>query len=86
MLHRLSFACAMKVTQDGPLVPEPPGSIMFREHAAHNVFIAIDTDSMSDLLGDTHTAKTEVAPLHLNDGRDEFRGGTFGGPAAGIDY
>ena len=52
--------------------------IVFRKHAANDIFVDVDAESMSDLLGDAHTAKSRIAPLHLDDGRDEFRGRTFG--------
>ena len=53
------------------------GAIVFREHAATDVFVDLDTERMSDLLGDAHTAKLGIAPLHLDYGRNEFRGRTF---------
>src|SRR5437870_2391452 len=33
---------------------------------------------MRDLLSDAHAAETRIAPLRLDDGRNEFRGRTFG--------
>ena len=52
--------------------------IVLRERAANDIFVHRDAEGMSDLLGDAHTAKVGIAPLHLDDGRDEFRGRTFG--------
>jgi hypothetical protein len=46
--------------------------------AAHDILVDLDSEGMSDLLGDPHVAETRIAPLHLDDGRDEFRGRTFG--------
>jgi hypothetical protein len=54
------------------------GLIVFREHAATDVFVDLNAERMSDLLGDAHKAKLGIAPLHLDDGRDEFRGRIFG--------
>jgi hypothetical protein len=34
------------------------GSVLFREHAAHNVLVDVDAEEMGDLLGDAHTAAT----------------------------
>jgi len=51
--------------------------IVLREHAANDIFVDLDPEGMGDLLGDAHTAKLRIAPLHLYDGADEFRGRTF---------
>ena len=32
------------------------GSVLLREHAAHNVLVDVDAEEMGDLLGDAHTA------------------------------
>ena len=55
-----------------------PWPIVFRKHAANDIFVDLDAEGIRDLLGDPHGAETRIAPLHLNDGRDEFRGRTFG--------
>ena len=39
---------------------------------------------MRNLLGDAHTADTRVAPLHLDDNRNDFRGRTFGTRSAAM--
>ena len=52
--------------------------IVFRKHAANDIFVDLDAEGIRDLLGDPHVAETRIAPLHLDDGRDEFRGRTFG--------
>ena len=44
----------------------------------HDILVDLDAEGMSDLLGDAHTAKLGIAPLHLDDGSDEFRARTFG--------
>jgi hypothetical protein len=49
---------------------------VLREHAAHDIFVDVDAESMRDLLGDAYTAELGVAALQLNDRRNEFRGGT----------
>ena len=54
------------------------GPIVLREHATNDIFVDLDAEGLSDLLGDAHTAELGIAPLHLDDGRDEFRGRTFG--------
>ena len=51
---------------------------MSREDAAHDILVDLDCEGMRNLLRDSHTAETRIAPLHLDDGRDEFRGRTFG--------
>jgi len=52
--------------------------IVFRKHAANDIFVDLDAEGMSDLLGDPRVPETRIPPLHLHDGRDEFRGRTFG--------
>jgi len=32
------------------------GSVLLREHAAHNVLVDVDAEEMGDLLGDAYTA------------------------------
>src|ERR1700704_3994107 len=48
------------------------GSIVFREHAADDVFVDIDAKGMRNLLCDAGTANTGVAALELDDRVDEF--------------
>ncbi len=48
------------------------------EYSANNVFIQLQTKCQIDLLGDSGTAETGVAPLYLNDGLDDFPRWTFG--------
>jgi hypothetical protein len=48
------------------------------KHAANDIFVDLDAEGMSDLLGDAHVPETRIPPLHLHDGRDEFHGRTFG--------
>ena len=50
---------------------------MLREHAAYDIFIDIEAEGVSDLLGDLHTAKLGIAPFQLDNCRNEFGGGTF---------
>jgi len=68
----------MKVSQDGPVLPEPPRPVVTGEHAPNDVLVDLDAEGPSDLLGDAHAAEARVAPLHLDDGRDEFRRRAFG--------
>lgn len=51
---------------------------MLGEHATNYIFVDINAEGMSDLLGNTHTAKARIAALHLNDRHNEFRRGSFG--------
>jgi hypothetical protein len=44
----------------------------------NDIFVDLDAEGMRDLLADAHAAELGIAPLHLDDGRDEFRGRTFG--------
>src|SRR6202047_5269161 len=53
------------------------GSKMFGKHAAHDIFVDLDAKGVSDLLGDADTTELRIAVLHLDDGRDELRGGAF---------
>src|SRR3981189_69920 len=64
-LHRLSFICPIKLSQDGPSVPAP-GSIVFREHAADDVFVDIDAKGTRNLLCNAGTANTGIAALELD--------------------
>ena len=50
---------------------------MLRKYATNYIFVDIYTESMSNLLGDAHTAKSWIALLHLDNGRDQFSGRTF---------
>jgi len=51
---------------------------VLREDAAHDIFVDLHAEVVRDLLRDAHTAETRIAPLHLDDRRDEFRRRTFG--------
>ena len=55
-----------------------PWSIVLCEHSAHGIFVDVDAEDMSNLLGDAHAAELGVAPLHLDNHRDELRGRTLG--------
>ena len=48
------------------------GLVVFREHAANDVFVDTETEGASDLLSDMHTAEPGIAPLDLDDCGDEF--------------
>jgi hypothetical protein len=52
----------MRSVVAGPMVP--------REYATNDILVDLDAEGLSDLLGDAHTAKLGIAPLHLDDGRD----------------
>ena len=58
--------------------------IVLREYTANDIFVDLDAEGIRDLLGDPHVAETRIALLHLNDGRDEFRGRTFGAGFAAV--
>ena len=54
----------------------PPG-VLFRpivggENPSNNVFVDGDVKSQGNLLSDARTAPGGIAPLHLDDGFDEF--------------
>jgi hypothetical protein len=51
---------------------------VLREHAANDIFVDVDAESMRDLLRDAYTAEPGVAALQFSDRRDEFRRRTFG--------
>ena len=51
---------------------------MLREHAANDIFVDRDAESVSDLLGDAHTAEFGIAPVHLDNHHDEFHGRAVG--------
>ena len=53
-------------------------SVVSGEDSTNDIFVDIDAEGMRDLLRDLHVAETRIAPLHLDDGRDEFRGRTSG--------
>ena len=42
------------------------------------ILVDLDAEGMRDLLGDPLVAETRIALLHVDDGRDELRGRTFG--------
>jgi len=57
---------------------------VLREHTAHNIFVDIDAESLSNLMSVAYTTESRVAPLHLDDGRDELSGRPFGAGWAAI--
>ena len=50
----------------------------YGKHAANDIVVDLDAEGIRDLLGDPHVAETRIVPFHLYNGRDEFRGRTFG--------
>jgi hypothetical protein len=48
------------------------------EDAAHDIFINLNAERMSHLLGNARTAEARIATLHFEDRRDEFLRGPFG--------
>ena len=72
-LQRLSFAWAMKVSQDGASRTRVARLIVFGEHPTNDIFVDLDAEGQSDLLGDAHAAEARIAPLQFNDRRDELR-------------
>jgi hypothetical protein len=52
--------------------------IVSSEDSTNYILVDVDAEGMRNLLGDSHVPETPVALLHLDDGRDEFRGRTFG--------
>jgi hypothetical protein len=53
-------------------------SVVSGEDSTNRVFVDLHAEGMRDLLGNPHVAETRIAPFHLYNGRDEFRGRTFG--------
>ena len=51
--------------------------VVLREHAAYDIFIGVEAEGVSDLLGDLHTAELGIAPFQFDDCRNEFGGVTF---------
>ena len=51
--------------------------VVLREHAAHDIFIDVNAEGESDLLGDAQIAELWIASLHINNGCDELRRGAF---------
>ena len=41
------------------------------ENAAHDIFVNLDAERMSHLLGNARTAEARIAVLHFEDRRDE---------------
>jgi hypothetical protein len=52
--------------------------VVLREHASNDVLVKLDTEGVSDLLGDAHAAEPWIAALQLDDRRDECCRRTFG--------
>jgi len=51
--------------------------VVLGEHAAHDIFIDVDAEGVSDLLRDAQIAELGIASLHFDNGCDELRGGAF---------
>jgi hypothetical protein len=47
------------------------------EDAAHDIFVDLDAERMSHLLGNSRTTEARIAVLHFEDCRDEFLRGPF---------
>jgi len=54
------------------------GSKVFGKDATHDIFVDLDAKGVRDLLSDSHAAEAWIAPLHLNDSRDELSGRALG--------
>ena len=46
--------------------------VMLGQHATHDIFIDVEAEGVRDLLGDLQRAELGIAPLHLDDCRNEF--------------
>ena len=55
------------IAQPGRTICSYFGSIVFREHAADDVFVDIDAKGTRNLLCDAGTANTGIAALELDD-------------------
>jgi hypothetical protein len=80
-LHRLSFICPIKLSQDGA-IGSCVGSIVLRKHPADDVFVDIDAKGTHNLLCDAGTANTGIVALELDDRVDEFLRRPFGARAS----
>ena len=50
---------------------------MDSENPSDDIFVDVDAEGQSDLLGNSFTAPGRIASFHLNDGIDEFFGRSF---------
>src|SRR5690348_897103 len=53
-------------------------SVVFGEHAAHDIFVDTYAQRVRDLLSDFRTAKLRIAPFNFNNCSDEFSRWPFG--------
>ena len=53
------------------------GLVVPCENSAHNIFVEFQAKCQVDLLGDSGAAVSWVAPFHLDNGVDDFFGGSF---------
>ena len=53
-------------------------AIVLGENPPDHIFINLDTEGIGDLLSDSWATETRIAPFHLDDGVNQFLGGTFG--------
>ena len=51
---------------------------MLRQDPAYDIFIDLDAEGMSNLLGDALIAELGIMTLHFDDRGDEFLRGPFG--------
>ena len=51
--------------------------VVLREHAAHYIFIDVEAEGVSDLLGNTLIAELGITPLQINNGFNELYGRAF---------
>ena len=58
--------------QPGWAIISRSGSIVFRQHAADQVFVDVDVKGTRDLLGDAGTANTGIAAFEFDDRVDEL--------------
>jgi hypothetical protein len=49
-----------------------------KQQRAHGIFVDLETQDVSDLLGDAHPAELRIAALHLDDGATRSVDGPFG--------
>ena len=52
--------------------------VVLCQYAARDVFVDVDTERMSDLLRDAHTAELGITALHFDDRRYECHGRALG--------
>jgi hypothetical protein len=54
------------------------GAVVLGQHTANDILVDVDPEGMRDLLGDAQVSEPGIAPLDLDDRRDELQRWAFG--------